>query len=163
MLNRLPLFFVEIVLEEMMLDHYSGQWSQRRPLTRASGSGNLCFQFLVVIFYLCSPKRNLCVPKGYIVIYICSNYDSRYYKQWFRFPPGRQRSMGSIGVPLLNLKPPQGVSLPTGNKVSVHISVVLLEVEVWAMSVVEVSNHTHWPSVVWAVNMTKKNLCWPGY
>ena len=49
-------------------------------------------------------------------------------------------------------------------KVSVCLFVVLpvWNGRVWTVNVVEVSNHTCWPSVVWAVNMTK-NVCWPGY
>ena len=74
------------------------------------------------------------------------------------YPLGRLKSKGSTGAPLLIPKPPRGRHPLTGNnKVSVHIFVVLpaWNGEVWAVNVVGVSNHTCWPSVVWAVNMTK--------
>ena len=31
--------------------------------------------------------------------------------------------------------------------------------EVWTVNVIEVSNHTCWPSMVWAVNMIEKEKC----
>ena len=77
------------------------------------------------------------------------------------YPLRRQRNMGSTGACLLIPRPPRGSHPPTGrDNVSVHIFVVLpaWNGKVWPANVVEVSNHTCWPSVVWAGNMTEKCL-----
>ena len=79
-------------------------------------------------------------------------------------PPRETEEYGEHRCSPTSPKATQRVSPPTGNKVGVQILVVLpaWNGEVWAVNVVEVSNHTCWPSVIWAVNMTK-TVCWPGY
>ena len=79
----------------------------------------------------------------------------------FNCPFGRPVSMGSTGAPLLILRPPRGYHPHTGKvKVGVCVLVVLLawNGEVWTASVIEVSDHTCWPSMVWEVHMTNRKM-----